>query len=775
LNIDREQVLAALSRARDPRGLRPHELVTELKADEKAKHRVRKLLSDLTEQGVLEKTEGTRYRPVGWIPTPQTTLAPRPGAPPRPAPQGTVPGRIRVHPAGYGFVVREDGEDDVFVAARNRGAALDGDRVALSTWLGYKGTEGRVVEVLARGRAKITGTLRGAPRAPYLEPDDPRILGHVSLENGAGGARDGQAIVAEILRYPTRPDEPLGARVLHVLGDPDDPRTEVAKVIACAEIPDEFPDDVRQAGERAPDSVSVADEIDRVDLRDRNFLTIDPETARDFDDAVCVEDGPHGPHGSIERLWVAVADVSHYVRPGTALDREARIRGVSVYLPDRAIPMLPHPLSSGICSLNPEVDRLAMVARLDIGSDGAVVDAQMQAAVIRSRARLDYAGVAAALSGDLRGPRARYRDHLPHLERMQRLSHRLRKVRHARGSLDFELPEAVVLLDDDDPKRVRDVKKSRSIPEVKEAYRIIEDFMLAANEAVARYFRDRDLETLWRVHDVPKEERLAEFANLAEGFGIPFDPEDGRSPIKLRAFLENLRGKPMERALSFLLLRSLKQAVYDVVNVGHFGLAAPDYLHFTSPIRRYPDLIVHRLLKNQLRAEGLPAGGVTHQPPPPRPELAGLALESSGHERRAMEAEREVVDMYRAWLMRDRVGEDFDGTVVGVAAFGIFVEVSEPFIEGLVKVESLGGDHWEYDENTVRLVGKKSGRSFALGDAVRVRIENVSVPRRKIDMVLEEHVEVTPRRKADGDRRDKRRDRPAKGRGNGRPGRRRGR
>ena len=712
-----------------------------MKADEKSRHRLRRLLADLTDEGVLEKAEGSRYRPVGWSPTPLAELHPH--APAAPAPTGTVAGRIRVHPAGYGFVQREDGEDDVFVPARHRGAALDGDRVALTTWLGFKGTEGRVVEVLARGRVRLTGTLRIVGEEMFLEPDDPRILGRVSLDgtlpesapNATVRGEDGQAIVAEIVQFPSGPDEPMVARVTRILGDSDDPRTEVMKTLVCAEIPLEFPDEVRQAGERAPTTVSATDELDRVDLRDRAFLTIDPETARDFDDAVCVEDGPHG----LERLWVAVADVSHYVRPGTALDTEARIRGVSVYLPDRAIPMLPHELSSGICSLNPEVDRLAMVARLDIDDGGQVVDAEMQAAVIRSHARLDYAGVAAALSGDLRGTRARYLPHLPQLERLQRLSHKLRAVRQKRGSLDFDLPEAVVVLDEDDPRRVRDVKKSRSVPEVKEAYRIVEDCMLAANEAVARYFRTRGLDTLWRVHAVPKESRLTEFASLAEGFGIPFSVEDGGSPVRLRAFLETLKGRPMERALSFLLLRSLKQAVYDVVNVGHFGLAAPDYLHFTSPIRRYPDLIVHRLLKNQLRAEGLPSGGVKHEPPPPTAELAAFAAQSSSHERRAMEAEREVVDMYRAFLMRDRVGDVFDGTITGVMAFGLFVEIAEPFVEGLVKVERLDGDRYEYDERLVRLVGKKSGRSFALGDAVRVRIENVSVPRRKIDLTLEEH------------------------------------
>ena len=677
-------------------------------------------------------------------------------------------GRICVHPAGYGFVTRDDGADDVFIAARHRGAALDGDRVLITTFAGWKGTEGRVVQVLEHGRAKISGVVRRTGRAIYLEPDDPRILGRVGLDLsgaliGPGSTsspghpsaalstlREGIAVVAEIVRYPHEPDAPLVARVLQVLGDPDDPRTEVAKIIACGEIPDVFPDEVREAAERVPQQVSALDLCDRVDLRDREFLTIDPETARDFDDAVCIEDGPRA---GIERLWVAVADVSHYVRPRTALDLEASIRGVSVYLPDRAIPMLPHELSSGICSLNPDVDRLAMVARLDVDESGRVIAAEFLAAVIRSRARLDYAGVAAALGGDLRGPRARYREYLPHLKRMQALAARLRAVRIERGALDFDLPEAIVLLDEEDPKKVRDVKRARALPDVRAAYKLVEDFMLAANEAVASFFISRKLHTLWRVHAPPTLARLEEFAALATSFGIPLELEKLRTPKNLRDFIAQIAGHPAEQALSFLLLRSLKQASYELENLGHFGLAASEYLHFTSPIRRYPDLIVHRLLKYQLRREGLPSGGSTTEPLPPREELVRQAAACSSYERRAMEAEREVVDMYRAFLMRDHIGEDFDGTVTGVAAFGLFIEVAEPFVEGLIKVEKLGEERFHFDAKTLRLSGEQSGRTFSLGEKIRVRVENVSVPRRHIELGLLLHPEQASEKKSTRKRR----------------------
>lgn len=733
MTIDKENVLKALRHHYE--GLQAHQIAEALQADVKGRHRLRALLQTLVDDNIVEKAAGGRYRLVGATPPPTDGKT---------LPKGWVSGSLRVHPAGYGFVARDDGEDDVYVAARNRGPAMDGDRVALSTWLGYKGTEGRIEKVLERGRAKLTGTLRRQGRANYIEPDDPRIAatgGHVLLDGSSGGARDGQAVVAEITRYPSRADEPLSARVIHVLGDPDDPRTEVEKILIISDIPTEFPDDVAQAAERAPTEVRAEDLADRVDLRDRAFMTIDPETARDFDDAVCVEPSPRG-HGWT-RLWVAVADVSHYVRPGGALDREARVRGCSVYLPDRAIPMLPHQLSSGICSLNPEVDRCAMVARMEIDTHGGVHDEYFCAAVIRSKARLDYPGVAAALAGDLRGPRAKYREFLPELERMQALAKKLRHKRLERGSLDFDLPEAKVILDEDDPKRVRDVVQSRGDAAVKGAYQLVEDFMLAANEAVARHFRKRELDTVWRVHDVPSDERLQQFAELAQAFGLHFDAEAGRSPRKLKDFLQSLHGKPMERALNFLLLRTLKQAVYDVVNVGHFGLAAPDYVHFTSPIRRYPDLIVHRLLKHSLHSDGLPAGGAPGTRPT-RETLQAMAAESSKAERRAMEAERDVVDLYRAVLMRDRIGEEYDGTIAAVVAFGLFVQIESPFVEGLVKVGTLVDDQYDFDEATQRLVGRAHGRQFALGDPVKVRIENVSVPGRKIDLALVEHATIAP-------------------------------
>jgi ribonuclease R len=647
----------------------------------------------------------------------------------------TAVGRISVHPAGYGFVAVEDGSDDVFVPAKYRGNAMDGDKVQLSTWDGYKGTEGKVTKVLARGRAKLTGNLERDGRHLAVSPDDPRIAtayGSIGLAGGPGGAKPGQAVVVEISRYPTRANPEIVGRVVKVLGDPEDPRTEIEKILVCSDIPGEFPAEALAQSERTSQEVRPDDLADRIDLRDRPFATIDPETARDFDDALCIEEGPHGGW----RVWVAVADVSHYVRPGDALDREAAIRGVSVYLPDRVIPMLPLPLSSGICSLNPEVDRCAMVVRLDFDDKGRVRNTGFAAAVIRSQARLDYPGVASALQGDFRGRRERYRPWRPKLMHLDDLAQKMRKRRMARGSLDLDLPEPKVVLDDDDPRLVRDVVRAKGNDDVKRAYQLVEEFMIAANEAVGAYFRERDLPTVWRVHASPRPEKLEELAKVMSSYGVAVDPEETTTPKGMKKLVGKLSGRAEERALTFLVLRSLKQAVYQTENLGHFGLASEEYLHFTSPIRRYPDLLVHRLLKRQLHIEGQASGGMSRGRPPKTGELDELAAAASNHERRAMEAEREAVSMYRAFLMREHLGEEFNGRVSGVTPFGAFVEIDEPYVEGLIKLEGLGDDYYDFDPTSMRLIGQRTGHTISLGDTVLVELGHISVSMRRVDFRL---------------------------------------
>jgi ribonuclease R len=383
-----------------------------------------------------------------------------------------------------------------------------------------------------------------------------------------------------------------------------------------------------------------------------------------------------------------------------------------------------------------------MVTQIDLDKHAQVVARDFCAAVIHSRARLDYPGVAAALAGDTRGKRKKYEPHLPALRAMDSLARQLRALRVQRGSLDFDLPEPFVELDQDDPRLVRDIRKSRRDPGERQAYSMIEEFMLAANEAVATSFRERGEDTLWRIHDAPDRDRMEQFATLAESYGLRIDIDDARTPQGLKRVLDRLKGHPAEKALSFQMLRSLKQATYDVVNVGHFGLASADYLHFTSPIRRYPDLIDHRLLKSRLAGQGKPAGGFkppSVAPPPDRTALQKMAADASFSERQAMEVEREVVDLYRAFFLRDRIGDVFDGTISGVMGFGVFVVIDEPFVEGLVRLEALSDDYYVFDDVASKLVGRRSGRTFALGDTVKVEVQSVSVVRRKIDFALHEH------------------------------------
>jgi len=778
MTIQRDDILDGLGAA-VTRGIKFTALADAIGARKGDYAHMRELLAALVEEGVVRQLPGGAYAlaphgrgvdkkaraalpwrepaaapaaPPPAAPPPATTTRTRrstrvpvvaaDAAPPRPArarPSAPAPtvddaptGRITVHPAGYGFVGLPDGRD-VFVPAKYRAGSLDGDQVKVATWVGVKGVEGRVVEVLARGRARLTGVLRTSGRRVFLEPDDPRVaadFGQVALDGGST-AHDGQAVVVEITRYPEPGSHELAARVLKVLGDPDDPRTEIAKILAVAAVPLEFPPAALAQAEATAQEVGPADHTDRIDLRDRRFCTIDPETARDFDDALCIEDGPDGG----TRVWVAVADVSHYVRWDDPLDRESTLRGVSVYLPDRVIPMLPHQLSSVICSLLPDVDRCAMVVRLDYDRDANLIAESHAAAVIRSKARLDYPGVAAALRGDFRGRREAYRPWLGELERLNALAQTLRAQRRARGTLDLDLPEAKVILDADDPRLVRDVVRAKGDPDVKGAYQLVEEFMIAANESVGRVFRKRGAPTVWRVHAPPSRARVEELAAILGGLGMDVDVDLALTPLGMKQVLDQVSATSASRSLSFLVLRSLKQAVWDTVPIGHFGLASGDYVHFTSPIRRYPDLLVHRLLKHYLHRDGLPAGGAYREPPPPIERLTELAAGASGHERRAMEAEREAVAMYRAYLVRDQIGERFTGAVSAVTSFGAFVELDQPFVEGLIKLESLGHDVG-YDEARLRLRARRSGFTLAMGDAVTVELVDVSVARRRIELRL---------------------------------------
>jgi len=650
-------------------------------------------VSALEATGRIVRTKGDRY-----------TL---------PARLDLVAGRLSVHRDGFAFCAPDEPDaEDVYVPARGVRPAMHGDRVLVRVepFQRRGRVEGSVVKVLERGTHRIVGVLRHGRTCAVLVPQEQRLTLPILVPRGAeGGARDGDMVVAEVVRYPGLASE-AEVRVTHVLGPADDPRVETEAVIHAHDLPLEFPPEVAAAARRVPAAPLPAAIAGRLDLRPLPIVTIDGENARDFDDAVLVE-----PLGRGFRLTVAVADVAHYVPAGSALDLEARARGTSVYFPDRVIPMLPEELSNGICSLKAGEERLVKAVRLDLDARGRVLAATFHDAVMRSAARLTYTEVRQALVDGDATVRARLGALVEPLERAETLARLLIARRRARGSIDFDLPEAEVVLDlRGRPADI--VRAERSI-----AHQMIEEFMLAANEAVARELARRGLAFLHRVHEPPAADSVTALARFLEGFGLRLKLTEGRpTPAAFQAVLEQVQGRPEERLVNTVLLRSMQQARYAAEPLGHFGLATDCYTHFTSPIRRYPDLVVHRIL------------GGDRVPP----DLVAIAEESSRRERVAMEAEREIVQLKKIQFMQDKVGGVYDGFVSGVVPFGFFVELRDVFVEGLVHVTALD-DFYEHVEAQHLLRGRRTRQTYRVGDPVTVRVAGVSVERRAIDFVPE--------------------------------------
>jgi ribonuclease R len=623
-----------------------------------------------------------------------------------------------VHPAGFAFCIPDDpGAEDLYVPAAGVRPGLHGDRVLVRLERGRRRgrAEARVVRILERGIRRVVGVLRRGRAVTVLVPQEQRLPGPILVPRGAeGSAADGDLVVAELTRYPG-PAAEAEARVTAVLGPAADPRVETLAVIHAHGLPLEFPPAAAGAARRVPRAVDAEATAGRLDLRGLPVVTIDGENARDFDDAVLVE-----PLAGGYRLTVAVADVAHYVPEGGPLDAEARARGTSVYFPDRVVPMLPEELSNGICSLRPAEDRLVKAVRMDFDAGGRLRAARFHDAVVRSAARLTYTEVRRALSDREPAVRDRLAGLVAPLEQAAALAGLLTARRRARGALDFDLPEAEILLDlRGRPEQI--VRSERSI-----AHRMIEEFMLAANEAVARELARRKLPLLYRVHEAPAPESIAELARFLEGFGLRLDLAEGRAaPKAFQAVLERVSGRPEERLVNTVLLRAMQQARYAAVPLGHFGLATACYTHFTSPIRRYPDLVVHRLLDLALSGRGRVP-----------PDLAAVAEEASRRERVAMDAEREIVQLKKIQFMQDKVGEAHEGFVSGVAPFGLFVELRDVFVEGLIHVRALDDDFYEHVEPQHLLRGRRTRRTFRVGDAVRVVVAGVSVERRQIDLRL---------------------------------------
>jgi ribonuclease R len=684
-----------------------------------------RLLKELAAEGSLFQHKGDRYS----LPRRVNLLV----------------GTASAHRDGYGFVTPDDKSGaDAFIPARHMRGVMNGDRVVVRIERSGRGgkTEGRIIRVLERAHQSIVGRYEAGRKFGYVVPADPRLGQDIFIPAGGdGGARAGQMVMARIDAYPGATRNPEGT-IIQVLGEPGDPEVEILTLVHKHGLPHQFPAEILAAAARVPQEVGEAERAGRKDLREIPLVTIDGETARDFDDAVAVRAEGNGTI----RLWVAIADVAHYVPENSDIDREARERGTSVYFPGSCIPMLPEALSNGICSLNPGVERLAMVAEMLFDGQGELLESHFYPAVMRSRARLTYTEVASILDPTASGE-VQYEELPPALRLMQELALRLMAKRRQRGSLDFDLPEAQIVLDL--RGRLENiVRAERNI-----AHRLIEEFMLAANEAVAAFLTAREAPLLYRIHEPPDPEKLAAFQEFIAHFNYGLVLERGGAmALRLQRLLADLEGQLEERMINRVLLRSMKQARYAPENAGHFGLAADCYCHFTSPIRRYPDLTIHRMLRQVLVQGQLPHDEKNRI----KGELPALGELTSQRERRAMEAEREIIDLKKCQFMADRVGEIFDGSIAGVQPFGFFVELREFLVEGLVHISSVADDFYHYEENLHRLIGENRRRVFQIGAAVKVQVAKVDLDRRQIDFVLAEEQKDTPPKASDGPRRTRR-------------------
>jgi len=642
----------------------------------------------------------------------------------------TITGRLTCHPDGYGFVIPDDPSvaGDVFIPPKRMRNATHGDQVTVRLIDGRtprrgrqarSSLEGEVVKVVSRARDVQVGKVFHYKDDVYVAPLDPRYRYTIRLVDEMGDdLPEGHIVSAAILAQPGKHEMPLG-EVIEVLGQPGDPDIQYKIVCLNYGIPMEFPEPVLRQAETSPD-IRDSDVEERRDLRDEPTVTIDGETARDFDDAVSIEKLPDGSFN----LKVHIADVAHYVAQDSALDTEAFVRGTSVYFPDRAIPMLPERLSNGLCSLNPGVDRLAVTVEMEVNRKGMVTRADFYESVINSNERMTYTAVKKILIDKDRKLMKRYAPLLESFGWMLELCEVLHKQRLGAGAIDFDLPEAEIEFSVDG--EVLDIVRS----ERNQAHRIIEEFMLLANQSVAEYLEAEEIPLIYRIHEEPDPVKVEEFREIAARFGHTLE---SRRPgtYTARAFqslVEKLSGQKESQFLSYLMLRSFKQARYSEVNRGHFGLAMDTYTHFTSPIRRYPDLIVHRILKARLhgRHETPEAESLSER-------LHDIAEQSSDRERKSVEAERDIMKWIMARFMNERIGEEYNGFIIGIRHNGFFVELLEHFVEGFVPVQTIWDDFYVFNERAHCLIGENNRRVFRIGDQVRVRVDKVNLDRHLID------------------------------------------
>ena len=632
-----------------------------------------------------------------------------------------VVGTVSGHKDGYGFLQPDDRSAPIFLAHRQMLEIMHGDRVAVRiSGQDQRGRpEGSVVEVIERNTREIVGRLYDESGIRFVVPDNPRI-GHRVLvpHDRLGGATAGQVVLVKLIEQPTRTAQPLG-HVTRVLGEHAAPGMETEIAIHSHGLPFEFPREAIAEAEAFGSTVSAAAKRNREDLRDLPLVTIDGEDARDFDDAVYCEEIRGG-----WRLIVAIADVASYVEPDSALDREAQHRGTSVYFPNRVLPMLPEALSNGLCSLNPQVDRLCLACEMRVTSDGKVTRARFLEGVMRSAARLTYTKVAAYLANPHAAQESDAKSVGPQLEQLHALFKALLRARTKRGALDFDAPELKVRFDAEG-RVAAFVEYTRN-----DAHRLIEECMIAANVQAARFLKKHRIPTLYRVHGQPEADRLDTLRQFLQGFGMHLPTDRELEPRDLSEVLQRAIGNEEAHLIQTVVVRSMPQAVYQPENIGHFGLALAEYAHFTSPIRRYPDLLVHRGIRHVLRGGDASSWSAA--------SMAALGQQCSFTERRADDATRDALSWLKCEYMSDKIGEEFDAMVTSVVDFGLFVQVKGIQVDGLVHVSALGADYFSRDRSGFRMVGSRGGRVFRLGDHLRVRLINVIIDERKIDFELAE-------------------------------------
>lgn len=664
-----------------------------------------KTLVYMEEKGLVVRTRSNRY-----------------GLPEK---MSLVRGTVSAHQKGFAFVVPDEpGLDDIFIPPGETNNALNGDTVLARVTKERSGQrrEGTIIRILERGVKQVVGTFTESANFGFVIPDDKKFYGDIFIPKGATmGAVEGHKVVVKITEYPEGRLSAEG-EVIKILGHRNDPGVDILSIIYSHGLPTDFPEEVLQHAQSIPDEISPEDLEGRRDLRNEVYVTIDGADAKDLDDAVTVKKLDNGNF----KLGVSIADVSHYVTEGSPIDQEAYERGTSVYLVDRVIPMIPHRLSNGICSLNPKVDRLTLTCEMEINQQGTVVSHEIFESVINSKERMTYSDVNKILVDKDEELRQKYEPLVPMFETMEELAAILRCKRMKRGAIDFDFKEAKVLVDEEGhPTDV--VIRERSVAE-----RLIEEFMLCANETIAEHFHWLDLPFIYRIHEDPKEDKLQRFFEFITNFGlIVRGKANSVHPRALQNIIEEVKGKPEEMVVNTVMLRSMQQAKYYPENYGHFGLSTDFYTHFTSPIRRYPDLIVHRLIRTYMIQGKIDPETQARW----KALLPDIAEHTSKMERRAVEAEREVDELKKAEYMEDKIGEEFDGIISSVTNFGIFVELPNT-IEGLVHISYLTDDYYHYDDRQYAMIGERTGKVFRIGDEITVRVIHVNLDERSIDFEI---------------------------------------